>query len=253
MASYTTRYSNYSNYQLNALYTTQNWNNLSSEERLDALQELANRSAEDLGNTPCEVILEDMNGSEYGYQLGGRIYVNRSLVQDGKLNYMDDKGNIIQSYTPKDTNAQLMDTIHHENFHAYQIEAIEGKISHDDTRELQTWTANDAYYIDSGTFYRIQSIESSAFNHGEDKTKSAFEELSIEFGEDQGYQEYLNSIDANSYDAALAKAQDETGDENIQQTLDDSMISAYIEDFGGFDFDEDTASSEEGDGDGDSM
>ena len=231
MDFYITRYSENSNSEINELYRSAIWRVLSSEERLDALQELENRAAEKLGNQPCEICTEEMNGSQYGYYYNGKIYVNESLINNGTLRYVDETGNVLE-YIPNDTNAQMMDTIHHENYHAYQNEVIHGWLEHNDQQEIELWRANEDMYIsssDNGILYRIQSQERTAFDRGEQQTKIAFEELESKYGDDAGYQEYLTSINQDSYKNALTEAQEMYEDENIQETLDFYMVSSYME------------------------
>jgi len=227
MDFYPTRYSNLSNNEVNELYRSEVWTELSLNERTDALQELANRSAEALGNEPCEVKLESMSGATYGMYRNGEIYINESLVEKGVLSVQVD--NEITEYPPGDVNAQLMDTVHHENYHAYQVDVMVGAVEHDNAGEVELWQANDldANYIDEGSLYPIQSLEKSAFEYGERQTKTSFEEIEATHGEDTGYQNYLEYITNHSYENALANAQEMYDNENIEATLNEQMMSNY--------------------------
>ena len=231
MDFYPTRYSELSNSEINELYRSAVWSDLSREERLDALQELENRAAEELGNKPCEVCIEQMNGAVYGYYSNGQIVVNENLVIDGILRYEDAEDNILE-YAPDDVNAQIMDTIHHENYHAYQDDAVNGRIEHENQGEIDLWRANEDMYIspsDNDTLYRIQPQERSAFGQGELKTKAAFKEIESKYGEDTGYQEYLTTINENSYESVLTEAKETYDDEDIQETFDNYMLASYQE------------------------
>lgn len=224
MNFYPTRYTELTNAEVNELYRSETWEGLSRDERLDALQELENRSAGSLGNLPCEVELEHMNGAQYGVYCDGVIYVNESLVENGEftVQYED---STTDSYSPTDTNAQLMDTIHHENYHAYQDDTIHGRVEHDNVAEVEQWKANDEYYIRDGQFYRLQSLEKSAFEHGEAQTKAAFEEIEAKYGADAGYRDYLENIEGG-YEKAVAHAE-RFGDENIAGTLNQTILDKY--------------------------
>jgi hypothetical protein len=233
MDFYPTRYSELSNSEINELYRSDMWSNLSYEERLDALQELENRTAEELGNQPCEVRTEEMNGAMYGYYCNGQIVVNESLVNNGVLRYEDGENDVLE-YVPNDVNAQLMDTIHHENYHAYQDDVINNRIEHDNQNEVALWRSNEELYIsssDNSILYRIQSRERTAFYRGELQTKETFEGIEAKYGEDAGYQEYLISINEYSYEIALVTAKETYGDENIQETLDNYMLASYQENY----------------------
>jgi hypothetical protein len=229
MNFYPTRYSELSNSEVNELYRSQNWDGMNRDERLDALQELENRSAAMCGNQPCEVFLEQMNGARYGYYHNGEIYVNESLVEHGEFVARYEDGTAA-SYAPADANVQLMDTIHHENYHAYQSDAINGIVEHDNAAEVELWRANwdNNNYISGGDpLYRVQSLEKSAFEHGEAQTKAAFEEIEAKYGTDAAYREYLDSISENSYENALANAKELYADENIEVTLNEQMVQNY--------------------------
>lgn len=231
MNFYPTRYSGLTNLEIDELYRSDIWSALSGEERLDALQELENRTAGELGNQPCEVRIEEMNGASYGYYCGGQIAVNKSLVNDGVLRFEDIDGTVIE-YAPHDVNAQMMDTIHHENYHAYQDEVTNGSFEHVDTEERALWQANAEAYIspsDNGILYRLQSQERSAFERGESQTKAAFEKMEEKYGEDAGYQEYLVSINKNNYEQTLLTARNIYQDKDIQETLDAYMLASYQE------------------------
>lgn len=228
MNAYPTRYSELTSSEVNALFRSSSWDSLSGQERLDALQELENRASLEQGNQPCEIRLESMSGSTYGWYSDGVISINQNLVENGEFVQELQDGTTI-SYAPEDVNAQLMDTVHHENYHAYQDDVINERVESADQDETALWRANDENYIEEQPYYRIQSLERTAFDQGETKTKEAFQEIETKYGEDAGYQEYLASIDGQSYERALAEAQLRSGDENIQQSIDQGMLSQYAE------------------------
>ena len=233
MDFYPTRFSELTASEVCELYRADKWATLSREERLDALQELENRAADELGNQPCEIRTEEMSGSTYGYYINGQIAINESLVNDGILRFEDTDGTVIE-YVPHDVNAQMMDTIHHENYHAYQDEVINDRLEHDDAEESTLWRANEGNYIsssDNGILYRMQAQERSAFEQGESQTKVAFEKMEEKYSEDTGYQEYLASINEHSYDKALSTAKEIYDSENIQEVLDNYMLANYQENY----------------------
>jgi len=231
MNTYSTRYSRLSDAEVNELYRSDTWTRLNGKERLEALQELENRSAKICGNQPYKVQLEKMNGATYGGYHNGKIYINKDLVENGNfvVQYRDGS---TQSFALLDANAQLMDTIHHENYHAYQDDAIHGRVKHSNPAEVEQWRANftQGNYIRSEedhNLYRIQSLEKPAFERGESQTRAAFERIEAKHGKDPGYQEYLKSTEKNSYEKALASAKHQYGDENIENTINDRMRQNY--------------------------
>jgi len=231
MDFYQTRYSDLSNEEVNELYRSDTWSDMSRDERVDALQELENRSAEACGNQPCQVRTEEMNGYQFGGYANGEIVLNEHLVADGEFVTQYSDGSV-ETVEVGGINAQMMDTIHHENYHAYQDEVVHGQLEHSDAAEAELWSANwpDEQYIsgdDPSGCYRIQSLEQSAFNHGEAETKAAFGKIEAKYGEDAGYQEYQEAIAADSYESALEDAKMINGDENIQETLNNNMLESY--------------------------
>jgi len=243
MNYYPTRYSGLTDSGVNDLYRSDTWSNLERSERLDAIQELANRSAQICGNRPCEVKLEKMNGSTYGYYQNGGIFINESLVESGELSVEFDDGTSM-SYAVPGANAQIMNTIHHENYHAYQNDVVNGHTNHNNSAETELWRANwnnNNYirYDENPLLYRLQSIERSAFDYGDTRTKSAFDRIEALYGADSGYQNYYNSYGDKGYTNALSKASKTYG-QNIEEMLAESMLqnyrSGYSYDYAAFNF-----------------
>lgn len=231
MDFYQTRYSDLSNEEVNELYRSNTWASLNRDARLDAMQELENRSAEACGNQPCQIKTEEMNGYQYGGYANGEIVLNEHLVADGQFvtHYADGS---IETQDVGGINGQMMNTIHHENYHAFQDEVVRGQLEHWDAAEAELWAANwlDEQYIgsdDPSGCYRIQNLEKSAFEHGEAETQAAFNEIETKYGQDAGYQEYLGEIEADSYDNSLENAKMINGDSNIEETVNSRMLDAY--------------------------
>jgi len=234
---YITQYDDLTYDEVQELYRQDVWQNLSAEQRYDALQELENRAAEENGISPCLVRPENMNGAVYGGYCNGEIIINSNLVERGEFvhTYVNEDGVVdTDTYQIEGANAELMDTMYHENFHSYQDNVLSGRVEHHDAEEVQRWRDNsyqEGIYIDNrcGTYddlYRIQDYEKSAFARGEEKTKEAFESMEDKYGADEGYDRYKDNVEANSYDNALARAQDRYDDVDI----DKNYINAYVED-----------------------
>jgi hypothetical protein len=227
-----TRYSHLTDNEVNDLYRSDVWNNLPYDAKMDALQELENRAAENVGNSPCQVNAEYMEGSMFGgYDpRTGDITINKHLIESGNFVTHHDDGTVSER-SVRGLNAELVDTVNHENYHAYQNEVISGSLQHDNAAEAELWKANDLLYIDPddpSDTYRIQALERSAFAHGEAETRKAFQEMETRYGvEDAGFKEYQESLQAHSYEKAVATAQNSTGISNIEQALDQQMLDAY--------------------------
>ncbi|MCL1914029.1 MAG: hypothetical protein FWG10_09175 [Eubacteriaceae bacterium] len=231
MDFYHTQYSELSNSEVNELYRSDTWSGLFLDDKLDALQELENRIAKELGNQPFEVRHENINGAQYGYYSNGQLTVNANLVNTGILRYEDVEGHT-REFVLDGVNAQMMDTIIHGNYRAYQDDVINERLEHENQIETVLWRANydGDMIIENGILYRVQALERTANQQAETQTKMIFEGIEEKYGEDSGYQEYLSSIKINSYENALETAKEIYDDENIQEVLDNYMLTGYQKD-----------------------
>ena len=206
-----TRYSTMTSHELNSLFREKNWNSLDENERLDACQELENRLAAERGSEPRTLVPEEMDGATYGYQQGNRIYMNQHVLRDNRfVSYDEETGKPVAAYEVRAAGWQTYDTVSHEDEHGAQY----------DRGDFQTRRS----YFTSETdpdLYRIQRDEARAFDAGESRTRAAIAEQVGEDGEyDQDMLDYLEDVDRNSYENALARAQENYDDEHIDQTLD---------------------------------
>ncbi len=206
-----------------------------------ALQELENRVAKSYGNAPRRVVAQTMRT---GYTYGGYshkddvIQINRDLIESARLTC--EKDGLSVSSIKNNANAELVDTIFHENYHAYQRDVIDGKISHPDKREAAIWATNLkrdqngnlVHYLSDGIEYRIQSCERTAFREGESGTRRVFGMLEKEYGPDYGYADYQRNLANDSYEKQLAYAQACSGNPYFQEDLDEEMLQQYAQDHG---------------------
>ncbi len=224
-------------------FRAENWNRMDPSARMQALQELANLSAEMNHAAPQAVRAEAMEGNTYGYFDGTAIVVNEHLVNDGVLvaTVTDEETGETELMTHKveDVNLQMMDTIFHEDYHSFQEQAVDGKIPQEtldamgiSKETLRNWEANDSYvnYVDpkvDGNLYRIQEVEKSAYQAGEVRTQEAFAYLNGKYGVDANYEAYVASIQEHGYDRNLEMARMRYGDIEIDRTLQGKMNERY--------------------------
>ncbi|MGN8855876.1 hypothetical protein ACTNCB_03075 [Catenibacterium mitsuokai] len=210
MSIYNTNYENYSQSQLTALFSSDTWKSLSFSQRLNACQEVENRYAAENNVHPCTITYEPMNGKEYGWQNGNTICLNSYLLQDGQFctTFKDSNGNI-QSVR---TNVlapgwNTLETVFHEGTHGIQEQS--GRIP--------------STYISpkmDEDLYRIQGIEKEAYANGQMRTLEALSNYEKEVGHmDSEHGEYIDSVKADSFQAALIDASQNYNDPNIEQTL----------------------------------
>lgn len=210
MSIYNTNYENYSQSQLTALFSSDTWKSLSFSQRLNACQEIENRYAMENNVHPCTITYQPMNGACYGWQNGNTICLNSYLLQDGQFctNFKDSYGNVQSIRT--DVLApgwNTLDTVFHEGTHGMQEQS---------GRMPSTYISPEM----DGNLYRIQGIEKEAYANGQMKTLEALSNYEKEVGHmDPERSEYIASVKADSFQAALIDASQNYNDSNIEQTL----------------------------------
>lgn len=210
MGIYNTNYENYSQSQLTALFSSDTWKSLSFSQRLNACQEVENRYAAENNVHPCTITYQPMNGACYGWQNGNTICLNSYLLQDGQFctDYKDSYGNVQSIRT--DVLApgwNTLDTVFHEGTHGIQEQS---------GRMPSTYISPEM----DGDLYRIQGIEKEAYANGQMKTLEALSNYEKEVGHtDPERSEYIASVKADSFQAALIDASQNYNDPNIEQTL----------------------------------
>lgn len=210
MSIYNTNYENYSQSQLTALFSSDTWKSLSFSQRLNACQEIENRYAMENNVHPCTITYQPMNGACYGWQNGNTICLNSYLLQDGQFctNFKDSYGNVQSIRT--DVLApgwNTLDTVFHEGTHGMQEQS---------GRMPSTYISPEM----DGDLYRIQGIEKEAYANGQMKTLEALSNYEKEVGHmDPERSEYIASVKADSFQAALIDASQNYNDSNIEQTL----------------------------------
>lgn len=135
---------------------TEAWDKMTSQERLDVLQVVANIEQTTLGmSKTLKVVAKDMRESMWGYyqEYEWTIYVNRSYLEDKSA-------------------PEMLDTICHEAYHAYQWSLAEAYCKADkETRNLQLFREIEPYVEeflsykdgleDPGEYYN-QKVEADA-------------------------------------------------------------------------------------------
>lgn len=208
--AYETRYGTYSQGQLHALFSTEQWNGLTLSERLDACQEVTNRYAAEYNVEPCLVTHQPMEGNAYGEQSGKSICLNTYLVRDGQFcaTFTDQNGNTCERVT----NAlapgwNILDTVYHEGTHGIQT-------------ELDTMPSTYLPPDSDWNLYRIQGVEKQAYAMGQSRTLQALSDYEKSTGKlDATRGEYLASVRNDAFQTALNDAAQHYNDPNIEQTL----------------------------------
>ncbi|WP_301072982.1 hypothetical protein [uncultured Allobaculum sp.] len=225
-------------------FASSNWNRMSVENRKAALQELGNRVADEYGIERRPMWFEPMSGGYFGSfdEKENVVRLNRYLVEEGRQ-YMAENGQLYYCDRP-DAPAELVNTVYHEYYHAYQRDAIDGKVTHPDPMEVKVWESNfkrDAgnqlvnYYSNQDKVdprYNVQSGERTADRKGEEGVRKVFESNERTLGKDQMYEEYKKSHACDSYSRHLQDAISQLQDPNIEENLDKEMLMKYCDDHG---------------------
>lgn len=205
-----TIYENYSQNQLTALFSSENWQSLSFAERMNACQEVENRYAAENNVQPCTVTHQPMNGACYGWQSGNTICLNSYLVADGQFctQYTDQNGNIPTVRTDALAPGwNTLDTVYHEGTHGIQEQT---------GRMPSTYISPEM----DGDLYRIQGIEKEAYAVGQSKTLDALSNYEKNAGHlDANRDDYIASVRNDSFQSAFSEAAQNYNDPNIEQTL----------------------------------
>lgn len=210
MSIYNTNYESYSQSQLTALFSSDTWKSLSFSQRLNACQEVENRYAAENNVHPCTITYQPMNGACYGWQNGNTICLNSYLLQDGQFctKFKNSYGNVQSIRT--DVLApgwNTLDTVFHEGTHGIQ----------EQSGRMPSTYINPEMDDD---LYRIQGIEKEAYANGQRRTLEALFNYEKEVGHmDSERDEYIASVKADSFQAALINASQNYNDPNIEQTL----------------------------------
>lgn len=114
--------------------STEEWNKLSVQEKLDALQSVENEVAAREGRAPCKVQGQYIQSDSRGTTLGYYSRADRTItINTEQLDSNSKYGNDYKVH---------LDTVLHEGRHAYQHQAVRGEIKHENSEELAAWTDN---------------------------------------------------------------------------------------------------------------
>ncbi len=209
-----TGFENYSRVELHSLFSSRNWENLPFHQRLRACQEVENRYAIENETSPCLVTYKQMEGPTCGVQINGTIYLNTSFLKEGVFISHDPfvPTNVYETRVPA-ANWTMLDTIYHEGTHGIQEQQ---------DRMFATYIESEMDY----DLYRIQGVEKEAYEKGAKHTLAAIDEVERYTGNiDPQKETYLESIEAESYENSLNNAIRNYNDPDIENTLQEVIIS----------------------------
>ena len=246
-----TRYGNLSNDQLYSMYRESVYSKLGESEKLDLLQETVNRAALEKGEIGApEVRFADLPSNESGNAANGVINVNRDMAVKG-VQTVEYNGQPIQHHI-EDYNIQALNTVIHENEHAFQDQVIDGTITINDAQKTAEYQANGfnasavlqdgkyqlgSQYLTGETAngyycYYFQATERDAYLAAEEKTNAILSDLIAKHGTEPSFEAYNKSVSVTGYKAmeqeAINMFQNPNFERDLNQTLQNQFYGTNV-------------------------
>ena len=237
-----------SNHELFSMYRGESWSAMKENARLELLQETVNRSAAANGEIgSCKVSFsKDLPHYVAGVQSGDEIQLNYDMfVNDTeKVNY---NGHVIDRAVT-DSNMKALETVLHEDIHAWQNQCTDGTIKCNNEALLREYASNngDLSVIDKpdGTvavgqqymrgegyngyyMYYLQSSERDAHKFSEERTMQIMDYLESQYGTEPSFQAYRQDVAENGYNAVLEQAKIAMNNEFVEEDINTTLMNQY--------------------------
>jgi len=203
---HSTRYEKLPDSDLYALYRETVFSRLTSDEKLDLMQETVNRDALERGMASVpKVSYADLPSNMGGYYKDGVIRMNHEMVVSSE-------------------NCHTLCSLLHENIHGWQEQVEDGIIQTSEPKLLREYQANrfsSSVVLQNGSYkmgsqyllgktssylYYFQASERDAKLGAEMKTNSILQALAEKFGMEKSFQEYAKEVSEYGYHAMETKA-----------------------------------------------
>lgn len=154
------------------LLNSDNWPCLSIEEKVTVLQNVENEVAVQSGRQSCKVNAIPIDSS-HSIELGRYNVASKNIeINSNQLKHGSKYG---------DNYAEHLDTILHEGRHAYQDQAVNGLIQHNNPSEVEEWKEN----MKPGHYIHYNQNPRGYFNQPIEKDARSFAEKMSEIIEKQ--------------------------------------------------------------------
>jgi len=243
-----TRFEGLSDDSLMAMYRSERWGVLGEEDRLALLQETVNRAAAANGEVgACKVEFADLGPTTAGVQSGNVIQLDRNrfaydVVQQEYNGQMLTKPLF-------DSNVQALETVLHEDIHAWQNQCLDETIPCADAQLLAEYRANNfdisviqksdgtvdigqqylsgvsgngGYYL-----YYLQSSERDAHRYSEMRTLHILSVLEEKCGKDPSFDLYRENISVNGFQATVEAANRYFGTDTVERDINTTLKNQY--------------------------
>lgn len=243
-----TVYHSLSNEDLYSMFAGKNWFGLNETARQQLLQETVNRAAGQKGEVgACEVKFASLPATVLGRQTGSIIELNSSVFVDEK--YVHEYNGTIIEEPVLDPNYLALETVLHEDVHAWQNQCINGTIQCRDSGLEKEYRANDfsvsfvqgndgqkhpgSHYLsgkDSALgyyMYYFQSTERDAHFFSQKQAIEIGNYIHQKYGIDPSFQEYQNNLLSNGYAAIHQKGTDLFANPDFDKEINTVLINQY--------------------------
>lgn len=245
---HTTVYTELSDDALYSMYRGEVWFNMDENSRLELLQETVNRSAAHNGEIgACEVRFSDLGSNTLGQQSGNIIELNRFVFAEDKYIH-EYNGHIIEEAV-KDSNMLALETVLHEDIHAWQNQCLNGTVEYADSARFSEYEANNfslslisdgnggytvgSHYL-NGTdpnlgyyFYYFQSTERDAHYYSQAQTLKIMASIEEKYGAEPSFAAYRQEIFLNGYEATLNEACEKSGCKDFEAQVNQVLMNQY--------------------------
>lgn len=243
-----TIYEKLSNDELYSLYRESSWKSLGEGNRQQLLQETVNRSASAKGELgACEVRFSNLDSSTLGVQSGNTIEMNRSVFVNDVYTH-NYNGHLIEEPV-FDSNMRALETVLHEDIHAWQNQCIDGTIQCSSADLLSEYKSNNftvsvvsgedgkvqlgSHYLNGMTektgyyMYYFQSTERDAHLYSERQTIQIMNSLQEKYGTEKSFLTYQKGVIINGYQATFQKGQELFGNNNFDKDINQVLVNQY--------------------------
>ena len=225
--THTTQYEKLSNDELYAMYRGSVFETFTNEQKQDLAQETVNRHAAELGMTGApKVVLVDLPSTINGQTLNGVIEVNNETAKD---------------------NCNFLNTVFHENMHAFQEQVIDGTITNIDDDLAMQYRANGnnigSVVFQNGTYQMgshylrglssaecsmVQATERDAMKGAEAKTAEIIQSLTEKYGVEPGFENYEKGIMEKGYLAWETAGIERFENPNFEKDVNQTLLNQYF-------------------------
>ena len=243
-----TIYGKHTNEELVSLYRESSWSTMDENSRQQLLQETVNRAAAAKGELgACEVRFADLDSSTLGQQSGCVIEINRSVFAQDKYVH-EYNGHVIEERAI-DSNMRALETVLHEDIHAWQNQCIDGTIQCSDANLLAEYRSNNftvslvpdgnggqtlgSHYLngmadETGYYmYYFQSTERDAHLYSEKQTIDIMNSIQEKYGIDKSLLAYQKEVLLNGYQSTYQKGQEIFANPNFDKAINQVLSNQF--------------------------